>query len=73
MCPQQPALGSKYNSAYAVVAAAHAAAVKAHGTKHPTLAQCNAHMAPWPAAKPKANSAVRHVARTLGMAWQQPA
>lgn len=66
---QQPATGSKYQAAYAAVAAGFAAAKKVHGNTV-TAAQVQALMPAWPAAKPKANSAWRHACRTLGIAWQ---
>ena len=72
LCPAQPSMGAKYTSAYAVIQAAFTAAQAQHG-KAVTAAQVQAHCAPWPAARPKANSAWRHVVRTLGVAWQPTA
>ena len=72
LCPQQPSIGAKYASAYAAVAAGFKAAQAAHGN-NVTAAQVQAHMPAWPANKPKAGSAWRHVVRTLGIAWQATA
>ena len=64
----QPGMGTKYQTAYAAVAAGFKAAKLANGNKV-TAAQVQACVPAWPAAKPKANSAWRHTVRTLGVAW----
>jgi len=69
LLPAQGSMGTKYQSAYAAVQAGFKAAQSVHGGSV-TAAQVQALVPAWPAAKPKANSAWRHVVRTLGIAWQ---